>query len=464
MVPKSKKSNSIRETLLSWSDTCDINCFKKIFEYKKNYFAQFLWLLILLASTGATLFVIAKSVIDYFNYNVVSLTEIVQERPAKFPTVTFCDFNAFSTKEAEKLFVNISNQYHKSLDSFNVTSLATIEASMPAYGNDKRKKLGFNFDQITSCFINFKDCKHDLHWYYSYDYGNCFQFNSGFNLVNKKISRINMTRDGLEFGPSISIFPLINTNEYSAFFGNALAVFVHEHKFKPDQVIYVRPGESTVIAVRRKRIKKYPQPYSDCIDLASFKSDLYDYIIKSNQTYRQKDCFELCIQKMVIKECKCYDLNYESLSTNLRPCLTLDDLNCLEDQWEKLNVKECIKKSCPLECDSLEYELSLSSLEYPSRNFYASLVNSQSYADKFKFYFNSTTPISYEQFKSHAVNFQVYYPSLEYTQITELPKMDTYDLLTQIGGALGLFVSFSVFTLFETIELFIMILHALIIK
>jgi hypothetical protein len=53
---------------------------------------------------------------------------------------------------------------------------------------------------------------------------------------------------------------------------------------------------------------------------------------------------------------------------------------------------------------------------------------------------------------------------LEYTQITELPKMDTYDLLTQIGGALGLFVSFSVFTLFETIELFILILRALIIK
>ena len=448
----SNKSVTIRETLIAWSNTCDINCYRKILDYKSNYGAQAIWLFILLASTSTTLFVVSKSLMDYLKYDVVSLTEIVYERSTKFPTLTFCDYNPFSTKEAEKLFEMIRENNSDFLDSYNLTQLASQQASNPSYGDENRKKLGFNLLQIVHCSIDTSDCKENLKWYYSFDYGNCFQYNSIANV----------TRSGKEFGPSISIFPLINMNRYSTSSANGLALFVHDQEFKPSEpVVYLRPGESTVISVRRKLIKKYPQPYSQCIDLTYFKSDLYDYIMKFNKFYRQKDCLELCIQQMVIEECKCYDLNYPNLRNETKPCLNFVDLICLEDQWEKLNVEECVQISCPLECSSLEYELSSSTLEYPSKSFYMSLIKSHSFEHLFQIYFNQTKPFTptYEQFKAHAVDFRIYYPSLEYTQITESPKMNTYDLLTQIGGALGLFVSFSVFTLFEIIELFILTLR-----
>ena len=52
----------------------------------------------------------------------------------------------------------------------------------------------------------------------------------------------------------------------------------------------------------------------------------------------------------------------------------------------------------------------------------------------------------------------VFYTSLEYTVIAETPQTT---LFTQLGGSLGMFISFSVFTLFEAIEIIILILYAL---
>jgi hypothetical protein len=53
---------------------------------------------------------------------------------------------------------------------------------------------------------------------------------------------------------------------------------------------------------------------------------------------------------------------------------------------------------------------------------------------------------------------------LSYTILTESPKTSIADLFSQIGGGLGLFVSFSVFTLFEFIELFILVIYGLLAK
>ena len=94
------------------------------------------------------------------------------------------------------------------------------------------------------------------------------------------------------------------------------------------------------------------------------------------------------------------------------------------------NIEECSKTSCPLQCKYEEFDYSLSSLTNPSSDTY--------------------------------LNLNIYYPSLEYTQITESPKTSPYDLLAQLGGALGMFVSLSVFTLVEILEItFLMVYHFL---
>ena len=47
----------------------------------------------------------------------------------------------------------------------------------------------------------------------------------------------------------------------------------------------------------------------------------------------------------------------------------------------------------------------------------------------------------------------VYYPRSKYTIISELPKMSPFDLVSSVGGTLGLFVGLSFFTLVEMVEI-----------
>ena len=101
----------------------------------------------------------------------------------------------------------------------------------------------------------------------------------------------------------------------------------------------------------------------------------------------------------------------------------------------------------------------MSSLVFPSQTFYDNVINTQVYWDSFQSIVNQT--LTLDSFRSHAVYFNIYYPSLQYTLITEKEKTSIADLFSQMGGALGLFVSFSIFTLFEFMELLILFICGL---
>jgi hypothetical protein len=456
----------LKKTFTNWSKKTDINGYSKIFKYKKNYVAQFLWLVILLALTGATFWLIAFNIQNYLSYNVVSQTEIVFEKPSLFPTITICDNDAYTTKEAEYLFENISYNYGFNFSNKvnkDLNYLVQMETSNPSFGDEQRKKIGFDLNLINFCSYGNINCNlSEFHWYWSYDYGNCWQYNSGLNLNNNRIGFKSTNIEGRENGLYIVVFPVISKNKFMTTWENGLVVFVHNSSFKPSSAdaIYVKPGEMSFISVRRVFTNNYPFPYSDCIDLSTYSSYLYNYIIKSNQVYRQFDCFKLCIQQNIIQNCGCYNLEYSSLNTNLRPCLNLTDYVCLDSQKKKFNAEECQANSCPLECNTIKYDLSYSSLINPGLKEY-NLLSAQDVSSYSRILGENLT---YDTFKSIWVNIWIYYPTLQYTQITVQPKISIIDLFTQIGGSLGLFVSFSVFTLFELIEIFVLVVHVLFIK
>ena len=286
------------------------------------------------------------------------------------------------------------------------------------------------------------DCINSLHWYWSSSYGNCWQFNSGFNLTNQKIDIKNTVSNGLDWGLKVQLL-LVNENNLTKTNDKGAVVFIHNSSFRPSQEIFIKPKEKTFIQVERTFIQKQPQPYSDCIDLTSYSSELYDYIIKQGQAYRQQDCFDLCYQRLALQNCECYVPGIQNLSTTLRPCLNSTDIECCKAALISFNLDDCQTKYCPLECDTIKYDLTLSSLDSTNQNYFVNVSN--------------LSELSF-------VSFHVYYPSLQYTLLTESPKMTIADLFSQIGGSLGLFVSFSIFTLFEFIELLIFFVYGLLIK
>ena len=334
-----------------------------------------------------------------------------------------------------------------------------MATSNPTYGDENRKNLGFDISQINLCSYGQIKCNlSDFHWYWSYDYGNCWQYNSGLNFKNSKIDFKNTNLEGRDYGLYIVIFPLISKNKFMTTWDNGMVVFLHNSSYKPTSAdaVYVKPGEMSFIAIKRVFTYNYPYPYSGCTDLSTYSSVLYNYIIESNQVYRQFDCFKLCIQQSIIKSCGCYNLEYANLNTNSRPCLNLTDYACLDRQKKSFNAQDCIP-ICPLECNTVTYDLSYSSLVNPGLKEYNSLTSND-----INYYSTLVgTNLTYDTFKSMWVNIWIYYPTLQYTEIIVTPQVTAFDLLTQIGGSLGLFVSFSIFILFEIIEIVVLIVHVL---
>ena len=288
----------------------------------------------------------------------------------------------------------------------------------------------------------------NFHWLWNYHYGNCWQFNSGLNMSNHKVELKN-TYYGYEFGLDLTIKIVDIQNKYvnlDRCFSIGMVVFVHNSSFTPFKTdlvsyIFVKPGDKTFISVKRIFNYKQPYPYSECIDLASYSSDLYD-LISSHRTYRQSDCFKLCRQKLYIQYCECNVFN-DNLNVNpkVRLCYNSTDFNCFHNHYNTYNRSECAIKSCPLECNSIEYDLSVSSLLYSS-----------SMKDNF----------THPSYTTPSLRLLVYYPSLDFTILNESPKTTLLDLFSQIGGTLSIFISLSIFTIFELIEILILIIYSLI--
>ena len=151
---------------------------------------RLIWTSIFLASLGVTGWIMSWNIVAFLQYGVVSSTKVVYENPTQFPAVTICDYNPFTCKKGNDLVSDIFDRTEcqdSVIGPLNCAlNLASMIASDPSYGDENRKKLGLHLDQI-ECIYNNKECKNDLHWYWSYKYGNCFQFNAGLNYDNNNI-------------------------------------------------------------------------------------------------------------------------------------------------------------------------------------------------------------------------------------------------------------------------------------
>ena len=176
--------NLLKETFISWSKRSDVNCYAKIFEYD-NIFVKLFWLFILIASMSVTAWIVSWNVVAYLDYGVVSQIGDVYEIPTEFPAVTLCDNNPFTSSTGRSLINQPSGTSQTQL--INAIRLAEMKASDPSYGDANRKQLGLSITQV-NCSYNSTDCKNDLHWYWHYSYGNCFQFNVGLNWTSNYIN------------------------------------------------------------------------------------------------------------------------------------------------------------------------------------------------------------------------------------------------------------------------------------
>jgi hypothetical protein len=235
--------------------------------------------------------------------------------------------------------------------------------SDPSYNETTRQKFGASLEEtLVECRYNEENCLDSFVWHFSYTYGNCFTFNlPQVKYVKKTGPLFGLNMECLT-GGGVEKSPFTSLKSYGAI------LFVHNQTSKPETSsgILLKPGTHTDIVVKKSFTSLVPSPYSDCQDSSTFRFDkVYFNILQSeNIKYNQQDCLDLCMQQEIVDRCNCYYLEFFKLNNQTKACLSVDEVNCAFASYEKFAEKDTVelcKNRCPLECDSLKYDFTISS-------------------------------------------------------------------------------------------------------
>jgi len=264
-------------------------------------------------------------------------------------------------------------------------------------------------------------------------YGKCYRFNSGRNMTNHSIP----IKNSYSGGPYDSYWLSINETE-------SLVVWIHNKSSLTKinrNMIDLSAGLLNNIEVERTFESKLEEPFNNCLkDVSKFKNNktLINYFLNQNLSYSQEECLDLCFDLFYIQEnpCQCKKAELGNVFENC--FFTEEKQNYSGCTWKyrsnfiKANLVEKYSEYCPLECDSMSF------------TFYISTSNRKQYT-------NDT-------------NLRIYYKSLKYTSITQQAKVKWQQLISNLGGYLGLFVGLSFASLFEITEIIIEIIYILLRK
>ena len=124
----------------------------------------------------------------------------------------------------------------------------------------------------------------------------------------------------------------------------------------------------------------------------------------------------------------------------------------------KNNLDQC-EALCPFECETITYKWIISHSEYPSYRQFKSLNYSN--FGKLQNLFSKNN-VTFKEFKMASADFFIYFNPMSITEITQSPSITFSDLISNIGGNLGLFIGISLLSFFELFEIYAYALEALI--
>ena len=429
------KSTQIKKAFYSVILSSSCHGLPNIFKATKKII-KFVWLICLILSAVLCFIFIWEQITNYLRYDVTTKIRVKSEFIANFPAVTICNINPFTSEKAANLFELCKNQNltysfikkdYTFKEKFKSCLIKLKLANLKIYGDFKNKIINqsrFNW-QPTDDFVYFNHS----------EYGNCYTFNSGQSqngsMVTIKSQKRTRKFEGLILHLDLSVHQKLR--DYVFEYGSM--IFIHNQTIQPYFVngILIGKGLETSIGLRRTFIRTEPKPYSLCDGNTnkpdSHKSKLYRLILKKFGYYTQDFCVEQCFQKKVYQMCNCTVSFIDSVFDAKDMCENYEKMvirNCWFDIDDKFytikNIeKECIPL-CPLECEKQSFDYIFSVKKLDTQNENQAVVN-------------------------------IFYENLAFTEIEESPTICFANLISGIGGTLGLFLGISFLSLVEVFDI-----------
>lgn len=214
--------------------------------------------------------------------------------------------------------------------------------------------------------------------------------------------------------------------------------------------IIVRPGSYTKVKLNRIETSQLPSPYSNCIEWHLIDTQLSNELKKLGIRYTRRNCLSLCEQKKIVENFGCYSLQFPPIF-DMPPCENKTVFQQISNFVFSFD-QSCFDM-CPYECDSVDYDLSTSSSDFPSFRYYR-VINNSFPVIRNTFNDYNITNVTYDLLKNSVLSIFIYYDEIKATILTEAESISMVDLISNIGGTMGLFVGVSVLSFMEIIELF----------
>ncbi|CAF1010201.1 unnamed protein product [Brachionus calyciflorus] len=450
---KSKLSTQIKNAVCEVILSSTSHGFPNILR-STNLAIKLMWAFFTVLFFGLCAYMITTAIITYFNYDVVTVIRVKNDFKPYFPTVTICNLNYFTSDEAIafiKPFEKSKVFYAPFESTFDVMAKGISKKNAKFLNNskifsDSKEKF------IVFCEYLMEDCNMSaFKFYFHPNYGNCYQFNTGYDENDSKIplktTIVTERAQGLRLVLNTSV---PDSLKFITPFTGAI-VFIHNHTTDPMMVtgITLAPKTETNIGLSRMFYSSQPKPYSQCEtstnDPNSFSSELYKLVLENTQFYTQTLCIYQCFQREVIKNCNCSVTTFPDFYKE-KSCSGIDQSICLQQVFDMAKntdfFSDTCYQECPLECDGMTFQKTVSTTQYSNFQFEEYLKMS-----RFTRYFNRTE-VNGNDFTA----FSVYYENLGYINIEESPSMEWVDLLSNLGGIAGLFLGVSFLSFVEIIE------------
>eukprot|EP00794_Sanderia_malayensis_P010267 gene10267-11322_t len=440
--------------------------------YSESKIAKFAWLTIFIFLIVILLFNLFQLSVEFFSYPVYRVSKDVRPTEERFPSVTICSASDFSqssvtmetlatvgafVEQIENGSVKVSTfgQWRNKMESEHIES---------AHNKEFQHKYKSQFKSILlknlpgSCtFSTVTNCNYSTDFIETFPSNEdklCYTFNHNKN--NPFFQRGN----GPLFGLSIILFS--NQSDYVPIMGGnngvGLTVYIHPpntYPFLGSHGISIPPGYLSYVAMHKIKTTRLPAPYpSNC----SNGNNVFTLIPGD---YTVMGCQISCQYYHMYRKCGHIEPFMRSFMPPQRyPRNTSVDvekmLKCrqrmLNDLFSNGFKEQC---DCPDPCHEEVYHRMVSMTRWPAR------VDIPIYRKVFAETLKIDSSLLTESYiRSNFLKLRVYFDELAYKHTYEQCKTSIPELFSNLGGQLGLWTGYSVFSIIEIVAVLFTIAYS----
>uniref|UniRef100_A0A7I4XW99 Amiloride-sensitive sodium channel n=1 Tax=Haemonchus contortus TaxID=6289 RepID=A0A7I4XW99_HAECO len=429
---------------------------------------RILWIIIVLCCFGGFIWQFVTLFTNYLAYRVNTETEL-QFSDREFATVTLCHLNAWKKDESGAAIPKMrdlidayqSGTAHADYDFSNrfdgkrQQSATKFTALMSENLYSSSKLPGANHaytyeDLVITCTYNAKSCNTtDFREFYDPSYGICHMFN------------FDGSRTSSRAGPLYGLRMVIRTDQakylpWTETAGVIMSIHGKDDVPFPDVFGYfAAPGTATSLGVRFISTSRLPAPYGTCTRQETLNGKHY------NGKYEVESCFRDCLQDRIVTDCGCYDPAYHHADDGgaTPSCADgdqLQNLACIDriansDAGGFNIIRDCV---CPQPCEVDSYSVTVSTAKWPSTAYKPEECQRNSSGKPW----DTADMNCLEWYQKNTLLVEIYYERMNFQVLTESPAYSLVNLVSDVGGQVGLFLGMSIISVIELLTLLLLLI------